>query len=370
MPSASAAAPPASPLLEVEDASIEFSGVRALDDVTLTVPEGGVTALIGPNGAGKTTLFNLVTGLNRGRGAIRFAGEDITGLPPHRRTARGLARTFQTPTLIDGLSVFDNCLLGGYSGGHAGAVVGMLRPPRFVLAQNPDAKIGTLEVNNDLSKSLVAGVEEGLGDKADQLIEQPTYEPSATDLSGQVNQLKAAGVDTIIAGMAGPVAGSAIKYIEQIGWEPTIFNYSNAASKVSFADLAGPGAEGVYTVQWLKDPADPQWADEPAMREYREAVEQYGDGADPDDLSVLNGYAFGRAFIEALSTMNDPTREGLIEAWDGIENVEVGALIPEVSLTAGPDGRLVHAYRVARYDGESWQLEGEVINAVEEGLVR
>jgi branched-chain amino acid transport system ATP-binding protein len=75
---------------------------------------GSVCALIGPNGAGKTTLFNCVSGLTRPQGRILFDGQEITGLPSHARAGMGIARTFQTPALVDESSVLENVLLGDY----------------------------------------------------------------------------------------------------------------------------------------------------------------------------------------------------------------------------------------------------------------
>jgi len=240
---------------------------------------------------------------------------------------------------------------------------------RVVLSKNAGAKVGTLALNNDLSKSLIEGVKGGLGAKANQLISEQTFEPGQTDLSGQINNLKAAGVDTVIGGVSGTQGSSALKYMSQIGYTPTFFNYSNSASRLAFADPAGPAAVGVYTVQWLKDPADPQWANEAWLNKYKDAVSKYGNGAKSDDLSVLNGYAFGEALVKALSGMSKPTQEGLLEAWGKIKDQTSDALVPGVKLSIGPDGRLIHSYSLARYDGKSWVLQGKVIDAMAEGLM-
>ncbi|MYB18821.1 MAG: ABC transporter ATP-binding protein [Holophagales bacterium] len=99
--------------LAVEDLSISFGGIRAVDDVSFDVEEGEVFAIIGPNGAGKTTLFNLVSGIYfPDAGSVRFAGRDITSLPAHRIAPLGLARTFQNIELFEHATVLQNLLIG------------------------------------------------------------------------------------------------------------------------------------------------------------------------------------------------------------------------------------------------------------------
>jgi branched-chain amino acid transport system ATP-binding protein len=102
-------------LLEVRDIGIEFGGVRALQGVSFDVERGTICGLIGPNGAGKTTLFNAISRVySVSRGAIHFAGRDITALSPDRIIALGIARTLQNVGLFAGLSVTENVLLGAH----------------------------------------------------------------------------------------------------------------------------------------------------------------------------------------------------------------------------------------------------------------
>jgi branched-chain amino acid transport system ATP-binding protein len=100
-------------MLEVERLSKRFGGLAAVNGVSLTVAKGSITALIGPNGAGKTTLFALISGfIAADSGAIRLAGEEITGEAPHRLAAKGLVRTFQLVQPFAGLSVRENIAVG------------------------------------------------------------------------------------------------------------------------------------------------------------------------------------------------------------------------------------------------------------------
>jgi branched-chain amino acid transport system ATP-binding protein len=119
-------------LLRTEHLDMRFGGLSALEDLNLAVPAGGLSGLIGPNGAGKTTAFNLVSGfLQPTGGRIFWDGHDITGQPPHRLTARGIARTFQNIRLFGDLSVLDNVLVGFHCRSRATWGEAVFRLPRY-----------------------------------------------------------------------------------------------------------------------------------------------------------------------------------------------------------------------------------------------
>src|SRR5881227_1796869 len=104
-------------LLVLRDIGISFGGLRALDGIDLTLPEGGLYGIIGPNGAGKTTLFNVVNGfLASDKGAIGFAGEPITGLRPSHVCRRGIGRTFQVVRAFPRMTVLENVIVGAFVG--------------------------------------------------------------------------------------------------------------------------------------------------------------------------------------------------------------------------------------------------------------
>ena len=108
-------------MLRVEEVTVTFGGLRALDSVDLEVSGGTVTGLIGPNGAGKTTMFNVITGLQRpDHGTVVLDGRDITGEGPRQRARLGLGRTFQRLELFGSLSARDNVLVALESRGLTG----------------------------------------------------------------------------------------------------------------------------------------------------------------------------------------------------------------------------------------------------------
>jgi branched-chain amino acid transport system ATP-binding protein len=101
------------PLLEVDEVSVRFGAIQALDRVSLEIQRGEIVAIIGPNGAGKTTLLNAISGFyHPSEGQIRFEGRDRTRLRPYDVAALGVARTFQNVALFKGMSVLDNIMTG------------------------------------------------------------------------------------------------------------------------------------------------------------------------------------------------------------------------------------------------------------------
>ena len=100
-------------LLQTQSLRKEFGGLVANDNVDFTVPVGSIVSLIGPNGAGKTTFFNMLTGVyTPTAGRVLFAGEDMTGKPPHTFTHRGIGRTFQNIRLFQNMTALENVLVG------------------------------------------------------------------------------------------------------------------------------------------------------------------------------------------------------------------------------------------------------------------
>ena len=116
---------------EVEDVTVRFGGLTALDSVSLHVDPGEVLGVIGPNGAGKTTLFNVVCGfLTPDSGVLTWRGERIEGLRPHRLAGMGIARTLQGVGLFRGLTVLENVMTGATATAKAGFLSAALGLPR------------------------------------------------------------------------------------------------------------------------------------------------------------------------------------------------------------------------------------------------
>jgi branched-chain amino acid transport system ATP-binding protein len=117
-------------LLRVETLRKEFGGLVAVNDVDFTIPQGSIASLIGPNGAGKTTFFNMLTGVYKPTsGRVIFAGEDVSGKPPHAITQRGIGRTFQNIRLFQNMTARENVMVGMHSRLHGGMIKSILRTP-------------------------------------------------------------------------------------------------------------------------------------------------------------------------------------------------------------------------------------------------
>jgi len=129
--SASSVSAPRSGVLDISGVTVQFGGLTALDDVSLSAAPRQVTGIIGPNGAGKTTLLNATCGFVKpSRGSISFDGHELTGIRPHRLAGLGISRTLQGVGLFRGLSAAENVMIGGTSAARAGFWSGLFGLPR------------------------------------------------------------------------------------------------------------------------------------------------------------------------------------------------------------------------------------------------
>jgi branched-chain amino acid transport system ATP-binding protein len=154
-------------LLRVENLSLWFGGVRAVDGVSFAVEKGEVFTIIGPNGAGKTTVINMISRLLAPRGgAIEFDGQDLLSIPAHGVIGRGIARTFQNLELFEHATVMQNLLLGRHTHRTNGIVSELLFLPRVRAAEREhrervEAVIDFLDLHRHRD-SMVAGLPYGV----------------------------------------------------------------------------------------------------------------------------------------------------------------------------------------------------------------
>jgi branched-chain amino acid transport system ATP-binding protein len=143
-------------MIVVENLSKHFGGIKAVDNVSLSIAPGSITGLIGPNGAGKTTLFNVIAGLHAPTsGRVLLDGQDITGLPPHELFARGMLRTFQIAHEFSTLTVRENLMLV-----HAWLRPARVRAEEIELRRKADEVIEFLQISqvaDELAGNLSGG---------------------------------------------------------------------------------------------------------------------------------------------------------------------------------------------------------------------
>jgi branched-chain amino acid transport system ATP-binding protein len=154
-------------LLTVSGVSKHFGGVRAVEEISLSVRRGGLTSIIGPNGAGKTSLLNIISGFYQpDTGSIRFEGRDVTGTRPSGIAALGIARTFQNIALFSGMTVLDNIMLGRHVRMRAGILAsfaywGLAQREEVAHRARVEELIEFLELE-DLRKQPTSGLAYGL----------------------------------------------------------------------------------------------------------------------------------------------------------------------------------------------------------------
>ncbi len=196
------------PLLEVVDVSKRFGGVRVIENFTFHVAEGEALGIVGPNGAGKTTLLNLVAGdLRPDKGTIHLAGADVTGLPAHTRCRRGVGRTAQIPRPFEGLTVFENVLVGSTFGSSS-----------RLLGTADQAAVEALETSGLIDKAnVVAGTLTLLQRKRLELARALATQPSVLLLDEIAGGLTEAEVLELVGTIRGiRSTGVAIVWIEHI----------------------------------------------------------------------------------------------------------------------------------------------------------
>ncbi len=153
-------------LVEANNVTMQFGGLKAVSDVTMNIDEGEIVALIGPNGAGKTTFFNLLTGIyTPTEGTMTFRGETVGGIKPHKIAKMGISRTFQNIRLFQNMTALENVMVGRHIQSAEGPIGAVFRTPKFKREErNTELKareylqfVGLGWAANELAKNLPYG---------------------------------------------------------------------------------------------------------------------------------------------------------------------------------------------------------------------
>lgn len=225
----------------------------------------------------------------------------------------------------------------------------------YMLEQNPNARIGVLYINSDTGTDYLAGVQEAV-DAQDTatIVAAVAYESTDATVNSQVNQLRNAGADTVVAIPLGAIPFQMMNYIQQIGWTPMVsINESSSGIKATMSKM-GDSADGALSAHFVKDPADPQYAGDEAVEAYRAAVVEYGGGTDPDDFNTMKGYALCEAMVAVLNSLDEVTPTAFRDAWDTLPPTDLGVLLDGVQLEGGEGGRLINTFQVTEFADGQW----------------
>ncbi len=236
---------------------------------------------------------------------------------------------------------------------------------KYLLKNKPNAKIAILFQNDDYGKDVLKGVEEGLGAAGAKLIvARASYEVSDPTVDSQILTLQSSGADTFINITTPKFAAQSIRKAFDSGWKPLHIINNVGASTGSVLVPAGlDKSVGLLTLQYYKDPNDPQWKDDPAMLEWRAFMGRHYRDGDPKDASNLYAYLTAQTMVHVLKACgNDLTRENLMRQAANIKNLKLPLLLPGMALNTTPtDFFLVKQGQLAKFTGVQWQGFGEVL---------
>ncbi|MET8082434.1 ABC transporter substrate-binding protein [Streptomyces sp. NPDC005303] len=150
-------------------------------------------------------------------------------------------------------------------------------------------------------------------------------------------------------------------------WNPLHIVNNVASSAAVLQPVGFKNVQGVVSATYFKDPADPQWANDPEMKTYTNAMHKYAPDADPANQFNAYGWAAASSLHQALDAMKCPTREGLRDAVRNLKDVKVNMLLPGVTLSTGRgDAFPIETMQLMRFKGERWQLFGKPVDTREE----
>jgi branched-chain amino acid transport system substrate-binding protein len=226
----------------------------------------------------------------------------------------------------------------------------------YVLRHHPGAKIGILSQNDDFGRDHVLGFKETLG-KANLgwIVSEQTYEVSDPTVDSQVVALKASGATVFLNASSTKAAAQSIRKMAEIGWKPV--HFLSGASATIDAVFKPAGLENsIGIISGLdvdKDIGDPQWADDPGVRDYRAWLARYNPRANPDDWMNVWGYNNAQALVHVLKQAGDDlTRANIMKVATSLQGVQLTMQLPGVTLNTSPaDHSPVEEGYLTRFDG-------------------
>jgi branched-chain amino acid transport system substrate-binding protein len=237
---------------------------------------------------------------------------------------------------------------------------------KYILKQFPNAKIAILYQNDDFGKDYLTGLREGLGAKADQvLVASKTYETTDPTVDSQIVSLQSSGADTLLVAAIPKFAAQAIRKVGDIGWKPNFFLTNVSASVGAVLKPAGfDKSQGIITAGYLKDPNDPQWQASAEYKAWLEWMQKYYPGGSLADVNNVYGYSAAQTLAYVLKAAGDNlTRENIMKQAASIHNLKLPMALPGIVVSTSPtDFAPFKQMQLQKFEGETWQLFGEVIS--------
>ena len=237
---------------------------------------------------------------------------------------------------------------------------------KYILKEKPNAKIAVLYQNDDYGKDYLKGFKDGLGAKgASMIVIEESYEVSEPTIDSHIVKMKATGADVFINITTPKFAAQAIKKNAEIGWKPLHFLNNVSASIGSVIKPAGmENAQDIISSQYLKDPTDAQWKDDPGMKAWNAFLDKYYPEANRADASVIFGYTVAQGLVHVLKACGDDlTRENVMKQAANIKNLELEGLLPGIKVNTSPtDFAPISQVQLIKFKGETWERFGEILS--------
>jgi branched-chain amino acid transport system substrate-binding protein len=238
---------------------------------------------------------------------------------------------------------------------------------KYLLKNKPDAKIAVLYQNDDYGKDYLKGLKDGLGAKAASMIViEESYETSEPTIDNHIVKLKSTGADVFINITTPKFAAQAIKKNAEIGWKPLHFLNNVSASVGSVMKPAGfENGQDIISADYLKDVADPEWANDPGMKAFLEFMAKYFPEGDKLAHESIVGYGVAQTLVQVLKQCGDDlTRENVMRQAANLKDFRTEVLLPGIQINTSPtDFAPISQLRLERFKGEKWELFGDVISA-------
>ena len=238
---------------------------------------------------------------------------------------------------------------------------------KYILENLPDGKIGILYQNDDSGRDYLKGLKDGLGPEAAKrmIVAELPYDPSDPTVDSQVVSLKTLGADIFFDEASPKFAAQAIRKAAEIGWKPTLFLASVSNSVGSVLKPAGlENSKGILSSNYIKDPTDPTWKDDPAIKQWSDFMDKYFPEGDKTSTFSVYGYATAQTFVQVIKQCGDElTRENVMKQAANLRDFELGLLLPGIKINTSPtDYYPIEQMQMSRFNGEHSVLFGTTIS--------